>query len=43
MHKADKENLYCTTCGEQFRSKAKLARHIVKWNNSTLREKLLTR
>jgi hypothetical protein len=44
MHKPDKDNLYCITCGEQFKSKSKLARHIEKWNNKIdLRFKLLAR
>lgn len=44
MHKADKENLYCVTCGEKFKSTTKLARHIEKWNSKAdLREAMLNR
>jgi hypothetical protein len=32
MHKPDKENLYCTTCGTHFNTIHKLMRHIQKWN-----------
>jgi len=42
MHKADYDNLYCTTCGEHFKSRARLARHLQKWNTK-LRDKLLSR
>jgi 16S rRNA G527 N7-methylase RsmG len=44
MHRPDKENLYCKTCGEQFRTLHKLFRHIQKWNSKhNLRGSTLSR
>lgn len=44
MHKPDKDNLYCITCGEKFKSITKLHRHIEKWNSKIdLRFKVLSR
>ena len=42
MHKPDYQNGFCQLCGEHFTTRAKLARHVQKWN-AKLRGVILTR